>query len=121
MTSDLRQQDCHQLFVSFAMGKQGCKVRPSTISGWLSRVIKEAYISSGRPEPQVTGHTTRKMGTSRAWVAGASVEDVCRAATWATSSTFAQFYKLDVMPSTFSSVSSQVLQGKQGSSSEDSP
>ncbi len=59
--------------------------------------------------PQVVYHYTWKMSTSKAWAQGASCEEIYRAAIWKDGLTFAQFYKLDVMPSHMSSFSSRVL------------
>ena len=117
----VRVRDCFQLFVSFASGNRaGRKVLPSTISGWLVTVIRDAYEDAGLPPPQVSGHTTRKMGTSRAWAAGASCEEICRAATWSSSLTFAQHYKLDVLPASSFSISSLALGEHDISSSSES-
>lgn len=122
LSSRFRVKGCTQLFVSFALGgRKGRGVVPSTISGWLVSVIKEAYLVAGLPAPSVTGHTTRKMGTSRAWLKGASVEAICRAATWSSHTTFAKHYKLDVLPSAAHSISRLVLSAETQptSSSED--
>ena len=119
-SAQLRRPDSTQLFVSFAKGREGVKVRPSTISGWLVSVIKLAYEDAKLPLPQVTGHTTRKMATSRAWAAGASCEQICRAATWSSGLTFSQFYKLDVLPASQSSISTRVLSREHEISSSDS-
>ena len=55
----------------FAKGREDVEVRPSVISGWLALVIKLVYEDASLPPSQVTGHSTHKMATSRAWAAEA--------------------------------------------------
>jgi integrase len=111
----VRSPGTSQLFVTVATGRQGKPVQPSTISGWLVRVIRGAYLDAGKPLPVVKAHSTRKMATSKAWVSGASCEEICAAATWSSGLTFAQFYKLDMPPPHLSSISSRVLSATVGS------
>jgi hypothetical protein len=118
LSGKVRQPPLSQLFVTYAKGRQGRKVHPPTISRWLVSAIKGAYQADGRPVPQISGHSTRKMSTSKAWAAGASCEEICLAATWATGLTFAQFYKLDMLPSHLSSISSRVLAGEMSEQSD---
>jgi integrase len=117
-SAEVRQPPLTQLFVTFATGRQGRKVQPATISRWLVTAIKRAYAADGQVAPQVTGHSTRKMATSKAWAAGASCEEICLAATWASGLTFAQFYKLDMLPQHLSSISARVLSGEVADESE---
>jgi hypothetical protein len=109
VTEKLRRPPCTQLFVSFAPGREGKAVQKNSISSWLVQAISLAYQQLGRPLPKVVAHSTRKIATSKAWAAGASCEEICNAATWSSASTFAQFYKLDVLPTRLSSISSKVL------------
>ncbi len=109
LTRDLRRPPCSQLFVSFAKGKEGKAVLSTTISSWVVKVIRQAYEAKGLPLPSVGAHSARKMATSTAWAQGASCEEICRAASWKDGQTFAQYYKLDLMPAHLSSISSRVL------------
>ncbi len=109
LTSDLRRPPCTQLFVSFAKGKQGKPVLPTTVSAWVVRLIRSAYEAKGLPLPSIGAHSARKMATSTAWAQGASCEEICRAASWKDGQTFAQYYKLDMMPAHLPSISSRVL------------
>ena len=102
------------LFVSFATGKVGCPIVTRSLSSWLVKVIHRAYEAAGLSVPQVTGHCTRGMATSQAWGRGASVEDLCRATTWVSDLTFAHHYRLDLLPSQSSSISSHVLGHSRG-------
>ena len=86
-----------QLFVSWGprtLGKAVTKVR---ISQWIVEAIERSYSSKGlRPPVSVKAHSTRGMATSWALCRGVSIQDVCDAASWGSSSTFARFYRLDV-------------------------
>ena len=87
----------NQLFVSWdpkAPGKPVSKIR---LSQWIVEAIQLAYSSRGLVPP-VGGraHSTRAVAASWALCRGVSVQDVCAAASWASSSTFARFYSLDV-------------------------
>ncbi len=109
LTRPVRVPVTHQLFVSFAEGRGGRAIRRPTLAGWLVRAITSAYVAGGRPPPSVTAHSTRSMATSTAWARGASCEEICRAATWASGNTFARFYNLDLPPSHAPGISSHVL------------
>ncbi len=75
-------------------------------------VSKQRFARRGSPnqsqgEPCPLGgraHSTRSVASSHALAHGASLVDICRAAGWATPSTYARFYNLRVEP-----VSSRVL------------
>ena len=86
-----------QLFVSWApktLGKAVSKVR---ISQWIVEAIERSYLARGmQPPVRVKAHSTRGVSTSWALSRGVSIQDVCTAASWASSSTFANFYRLDV-------------------------
>ena len=81
LTQGSRRQDCFQLFVSFAPGKEGNPIRRPTLASWIVQAIHSAYEVKGEDLPQTTAHSTRRMATSVAWTRGASAEDICRAAT----------------------------------------
>ena len=56
-----------------------------------------AYSSvSAQPPVGLRAHSTRGVSASWALYKGISVQDVCMAASWSSSSTFARFYNLDV-------------------------
>ena len=52
-------------------------VKPCTIARWLVDVLKGTGIHSFQP------HSTRAAATSNAWYKGASMQDILRAADWA--------------------------------------
>ena len=86
-----------QMFVSWApktLGKAVSKVR---ISQWIVEAIELAYRCKGvQPPVSVKAHSTRGLATSWALSKGVSVQDVCTAASWGSSLTFARYYMLDV-------------------------
>ena len=86
-----------QLFVSWAPGTLGRAVTKARISQWLVEAIELAYVCKGEHPPvRVKAHSTRGLATSWALSKGVSVQDVCTAASWGSSSIFARFYRLDV-------------------------
>ena len=89
-----------QLFVCF---KQECLGRPlskARLSHWITEVIQQAYEQAGVPVPPgVRAHSTRGMAASWALWNGASLSEICTAATWATPLTFTRFYRLNVAAS----------------------
>ncbi len=61
--------------------------------------ITLAYEAQGVPCPlRLYTHSTRGVVSSWALARGISLEDICRAAGWATTNMFARFYSLCVKP-----------------------
>ncbi len=76
---------------------QGQGVSKQRLAKWVVRLIELAYHSAGMTRPQgVVAHSTRGVSASWALFRRASLEDVCAAAGWSSSMTFAKFYRLDV-------------------------
>ena len=89
-----------QLFVSYGPGSKRNAVARSTISRWIVEAIRLAYSSKGVQVPEgLRAHSTRGVSASWALSRGASVQEICMAANWSSSSTFATFYSLDVAAS----------------------
>ena len=90
-----------QLFVSVGAKSLGKKVSVQTISRWIRLTICKAYAQMGRELPisEVRAHSTRAMATSLADFIGASAEDLCTAATWASPVVFVKHYRLDLAAS----------------------
>ena len=92
-TASLRTSD--QLFVSLT--KPHKAISKQRLSHWIVEAIVLAYTRMGRDPPAgLRAHSTRGIATSWALFKGVSVQDICAAASWATPSTFARFYRLDV-------------------------
>ncbi|KAI7801460.1 reverse transcriptase/ribonuclease H/putative methyltransferase, partial [Triplophysa rosa] len=96
-----------QLFVFFGGQQKGRAVSKQRLAHWIVDAVATAYQSQDRPCPLGgRAHSTRGVASSWALAQGASLADICRAAGWATPSTFVRFYNLRVEP-----VSARVLQG----------
>lgn len=107
-TGPIRQTD--QLFICYGGTRPGQALSKQRLARWVVQAIALAYDSAGVPPPRgVVAHSTRGMATSWALFKGAPLEDICAAAGWASSGTFARFYRLNVN----SSVASAVLQAGQ--------
>ena len=87
----------NQLFVSWGARTRGKPVTTVTISNWIVQAIRMAYTNQGVEPPQaLRAHSTRGMAASWALHKGVSIQEVCTAASWSSSSTFATYYNLDV-------------------------
>ncbi|XP_069607104.1 uncharacterized protein [Ranitomeya imitator] len=86
------------LFIHLLGQNKGKKTSRSTIANWIKRAILEAYQIQGLPPPEkLTAHSTRATAVSWAEKASASIEQICRAATWSSVHTFSKHYRLDLM------------------------
>ncbi len=93
-----------QLFVSFGnrakghpVTKQKLWMRICGLWKWIVDAVMLAYSSLGLQCPiGVRAHSTRGIASSWAWSSGVSITEICAAAGWATTSTFARFYNLDI-------------------------
>ncbi len=86
-----------QLFVSFGNRAKGHPVTKQRLSKWIVDAVMLAYSSLGLQCPiGVRAHSTRGIASSWVWSSGVSITEICAAAGWATPSTFARFYNLDI-------------------------
>ncbi len=86
-----------QLFVSFGNRTKGHPVTKQRFSKWIVDAVMLAYSSLGLQCPiGVRAHSTRGIASSWAWSSGVSITEICTTAGWATPSTFARFYNLDI-------------------------
>lgn len=96
-TAGFRRSD--QLFVHFGAKDRGASLSSQRLAHWVCRAIRTAYEAQGLPAPScVRAHSTRGVAASTALFHGSSIEEVCLAASWSSSSTFVQSYLLDVAP-----------------------
>nr|XP_008107943.1 PREDICTED: inositol hexakisphosphate kinase 3 isoform X1 [Anolis carolinensis]XP_008107944.1 PREDICTED: inositol hexakisphosphate kinase 3 isoform X1 [Anolis carolinensis]XP_016848789.1 PREDICTED: inositol hexakisphosphate kinase 3 isoform X1 [Anolis carolinensis] len=87
-----------QLFLKYRMDKLGTPVSSQRLASWIVSTIRLAYRLADQDPPQrITAHSTRAMAASQAFLKGVPLEDICKAATWSSSLTFASHYKLDIM------------------------
>ncbi len=86
-----------QLFVSFGNRTKGHPVTKQRLSKWIVDAVMLAYSSLGMQCPiGVRAHSTRGIASSWAWSRDVSITEICTTAGWATPSTFARFYNLDI-------------------------
>ncbi len=86
-----------QLFVSFSNRTKGHPVTKQRLSKWIVDAVMLAYSSLGLQCPiGVRAHSTRGIASSWAWSSGVSITEICTPTGWATPSTFARFYNLDI-------------------------
>lgn len=108
-TKDFRCSDA--LFVLFSGNKKGRQASRGTIARWLRMAISEAYSLTGLESPlNVRAHSTRASAVSWAEKAGATPEQICKAATWTSLTTFARHYRLDLMTAGDQAFGRKVLQ-----------
>ncbi|XP_072001077.1 uncharacterized protein [Engystomops pustulosus] len=101
----------HNLFVQFQGKNKGVKASKTTIARWLKTAIASCYTEQGKEvPPNLKAHSTRAISASWAEKRGASLEQICRAATWVSSSTFAKHYRLDLPNSQDLAFGQKVLQ-----------
>ncbi|XP_058017525.1 uncharacterized protein LOC131187272 [Ahaetulla prasina] len=108
-TSTFRKTEA--LFVSFQPLSLGQKVTKSVLARWIRAAIATAYESQSLPVPRnITAHSTRSAASSAAWSAQASIDEICRVATWSTPSSFVRHYKVDSYASADAAFGRRVLQ-----------
>ncbi|XP_073426169.1 uncharacterized protein [Dendrobates tinctorius] len=99
------------LFVLFGGRNKGKKASKASIARWITSVISDAYQAEGASPPDsLKAHSTRAVSASWAERAGASVDQICRVATWASLNTFCKHYKLDVLAGQQTAFGRKVLQ-----------
>ncbi|XP_060546167.1 uncharacterized protein LOC132711373 [Pantherophis guttatus] len=108
-TSSLRQTEA--LLVSFQPSSLGRKISAATLGRWIRATIAKAYEVLSIPVPRrITAHSTRSAATSVAWATQASLEEICRAAAWASPTPFIRHYRLDWFASAEAAFGRRVLQ-----------
>ncbi len=86
-----------QFFVCFGDRTTGSPVTKQRLSRWIIDAITLAYSSLGQQCPMgVRAHSTRGITSSCLWSSDVSIAEICAAASWASPSTFARFYNLEV-------------------------
>ena len=83
---------------SEALGpRKGAPASSQSVSRWIVQLIHLAYQLAKKPLPEgLKAHSTRAVSTSTALFKGVQLQNICKAATWATPLTFARHYRLDV-------------------------
>ncbi|XP_034272360.1 uncharacterized protein LOC117664969 [Pantherophis guttatus] len=108
-TSTIRQSE--SLLVSFQPASLGRKVSLPVLGRWIRATIAKAYKTQSLPVPhRITAHSIHSAATSVAWATQASIEEVCRAAAWASPTPFIRHYRLDRFASADAAFGRRVLQ-----------
>ena len=79
------------------------QVSKSTITGWISDILREAGIKNFGP------HSLRSAGTSKA-KKSIPIDNVLKAGGWSNNSVFAKFYDKPLY--TYSGIDQAILQGE---------
>lgn len=109
VTNPFRISD--SLFVLFSGQRKGQKASKVTIARWIRLAIAEGYKTVNKDPPGgIKAHSTRALSASWAERAGATPEQICKAATWSSFSTFTRHYRLDLMSSQDQAFGRKVLQ-----------
>ncbi|XP_040197924.1 uncharacterized protein LOC120930813 [Rana temporaria] len=108
VTKTFRKTDA--LFVLFSGTHKGKGASKATLARWIKQAISESYKIREVPTPFVTAHSTRALAASWAERAGASPEQICKAATWSSYSTFIKHYRLDLLSAQDQAFGRKVLQ-----------
>ncbi len=110
-----------QLFIAYGKKDLGKPISKQRLSRWLVETIQYTYTVQNLPVPHgIKGHQTRKQAASIAELAGASPTTICDAATWASTCTFARFYRLNIAATASADFGRRVLQVAGASSSQPS-
>ncbi len=93
------------LFVHFDPAKAERPISKATLSRWMTEAIKLAYVTLGRENEVIRAnpHSIRGVAASWAEFARVSPVEICRAATWSSSCSFARHYRLDFSAKPFAS------------------
>ncbi|XP_077141331.1 uncharacterized protein LOC143815058 isoform X1 [Ranitomeya variabilis] len=85
------------LFVCFQGPRKGFRASKGTLARWIKEAIALAYSSTGNAIPDgIRAHSTRAVATSWAERSEVSIEQICKAATWSSPSTFFRHYRLNL-------------------------
>ena len=95
--TSLSRRGHSQLFVAWNSRTRGKPITTVRLSQWIVEAIRIAYNSKGvRPPEVLRAHSTRGISTSWALLKGVSIQEICTAASWSSTSTFARYYNLDM-------------------------
>ncbi|XP_067320485.1 uncharacterized protein [Anolis sagrei] len=86
-----------KLFLKYRKDMLGHPISSQGLASWIVSTIQLAYqLAKKEPPSHIVAHSTRSVSTSQAFLRGVPLDQICRAATWSTPSTFASHYKLDI-------------------------
>ena len=94
VTSPSRPEACRKLFLSVNPHFRK-DVSVSTLSRWVSDVVKQAYALKGESLPNSRAHEVRAWAASLALEHSVALHDILEAAFWKSESTFCNYYLRD--------------------------
>lgn len=101
----------NHLLVLFSGQKKGGQASSKTVARWIRQAIALAYEKSGSPvQVHLRAHSTRLLAASWAEKVGASMEKICRAATWTSQNTFLGRYRVELLSPQYLAFDRKVLQ-----------
>lgn len=107
-TQSLRRSD--RLFINISPPNVGLPMSAASLSKAVREAIAEAYKTLKETVPSgITAHSLRSAATSAALLHNVPIVDICRAATWASTTTFTRHYRLDAASAGDAVFGSQVL------------
>ena len=105
-----RGDDDIQSLLAYGGATRGNPISKQRISKWLVETIKCAIAANDVDVQQgIKGHQTRKQVVSIGEMTGVDPKLICDAATWASSSTFAKYYRLNLMAEARSDFGRRIL------------
>lgn len=117
---DFRRSD--RLFINVLPPNLGLRMSMMAIRGAIRTCICEAYKALNLVPPEgITAHSTCSTVASAALLNRALIEDICKAATWSSVSTFVHHYKLHTQDSADTAFGRRVLQQVTTYASKDPP
>ena len=96
--TESKAKDKKLLFIAYKQGHRG-DIHKNTLSGWIRKLIKFVYnTASGDvlPLANLSVHEVRAQAASLAFRGNVDIEDLLRACTWASQTTFSDFYLRDL-------------------------
>ena len=87
-----------RLFISFLPGKSS-DISKNTISGWIRSLLHLVYTNANKDAASLCGRTThaiRSMASSLAFSGQVDIEEVLKACSWKSHTTFSEFYLKDM-------------------------
>ena len=90
-TQSLRDKSKTQLLIGQI--KPHNEVCKTTIAGWLKLLLQKAGIDI----TTFSAHSYRAASTSKAFLSGASIDDILKAGNWSSKSVWQQFYQKPIM------------------------
>ena len=87
-----------RLFISYQENRQA-DISKNTISAWVKKLIKFTYQAGNSKACQLSGHPVhdiRGMASSWAFRGTVAVDDILKACTWSSHTTFTDFYLKDM-------------------------